>query len=56
MTRPLARRIAVLAAALGTALLAACTNPTAPSEGGGIYVGSGTQMVGGGIYVGSATR
>ena len=67
MTRPLTRRIAVLAAVLGTALSAACANPTAPSandgdtgadstgRSGGIYGGSST-MLSGGIYGGSSTR
>ena len=71
MTRSLNRRIAVLAAVLGTALVAACTAPTAPTaddpgtgsdstgRSGGIYGGSGTMvsgMVSGGIYGGSGTK
>ncbi|HEX6631828.1 MAG TPA: hypothetical protein VF048_12095, partial [Gemmatimonadaceae bacterium] len=44
MTRQLTRRALLAVAVLGTALLAACSSPTAPSSDdcGGIYGGSGT--------------
>ncbi len=67
MTRSLTRRILITSAALGTAVLAACSNPTAPQHdtvppldqernGGGVYGGSSTKMCkGGGVYGGSST-
>jgi hypothetical protein len=44
MTRQLTRRALLAVAVLGTAFLAACSSPTAPSSDdcGGIYGGSGT--------------
>jgi hypothetical protein len=57
MTRQLPRRAALLAAALGAALLAACTSPTAPNDQtdrSGVYGGSGTKACSG-VYGGSGT-
>ncbi|HEU4628945.1 MAG TPA: hypothetical protein VFS08_04345 [Gemmatimonadaceae bacterium] len=44
MTRQLTRRVLLAAAVLGTAFLAACSSPTAPSADGcsGTYGGSST--------------
>jgi len=66
MTRSLTRRVLLTSAALGTAVLAACSSPTAPQNdtvpleqernGGGVYGGSSTKMCnGGGVYGGSST-
>ena len=55
MTRSLTRRIVVLAATLGTVLVAACTNPTAPSGNDG-GTGSEPPSRSGGIYGGSGTK
>ena len=60
MIRHLPRRLLVLAAALGTTLVAACTSPTAPSqadaaERSGVYGGSGTKLACSGVYGGSGT-
>ena len=58
MTRQLSRRAALLAVALGAALLSACTSPTAPSsdnqDRSGVYGGSGTKACSG-VYGGSGT-
>ena len=54
MTRQLTRRIVLLTAALGTVVLAACSNPTAPKESG-TYGGSSTRKACSGTYGGSST-
>ena len=57
MTRQLTRRIVLLTAALGTVILAACSNPTAPKSGdlSGTYGGSSTKKACSGTYGGSST-
>ena len=57
MTRQPLRRAALLVAALGSALLAACASPTAPNDQAdrsGVYGGSGTKACSG-VYGGSGT-